>query len=113
MTAGRSVLACAALGLGFASGPANWSLINTFHIAGEGGWDYVTVAPKTHRLYVTRSTHTQVIDPASGTVVADIPGQRRSHGVALVPKAGRGFISDGGGSGAIVIFDLETNAATP
>lgn len=33
-----------------------------------------------------------------------------SHGVALVPNARRGFISDGGGNGAIVIFDLKTNA---
>ena len=27
----------------------------------------------------------------------------------LAPKVGRGFISDGGGDGAIVIFDLKTN----
>jgi DNA-binding beta-propeller fold protein YncE len=30
--------------------------------------------------------------------------------VAIVPSAGRGFITDGGGDGAIVIFDLKTNA---
>jgi DNA-binding beta-propeller fold protein YncE len=51
-----------------------------------------------------------VIDTDSGKTVADIPGQKRAHGVALVAKAGRGFISDGGGDGAIVIFDLKTNA---
>ena len=28
----------------------------------------------------------------------------------VVPEAGRGFITDGGGNGAIVIFDLKTNA---
>ena len=38
-----------------------------------------------------------------------IPGQKNAHGVALAPKVGRGFISDGGGNGAIVIFDLKTN----
>lgn len=88
----------------------DWAVTKTFHIGGEGGWDYLTVAPETHQLYVTRSTHTQVIDGESGKVVADIPGQKRSHGVAIVPKAGRGFISDGGGDGAIVIFDLKSNA---
>jgi DNA-binding beta-propeller fold protein YncE len=72
--------------------------------------DYVTVAPDTHMLYVTRSTHTMVIDTASGKPIADIPGQKRSHGVALVPRVGRGFISDGGGDGAIEVFDLRTNA---
>ena len=51
-----------------------------------------------------------VIDSESGKVIADIPGQKIAHGVAIVPEAGRGFISDGGGSGAVVIFDLKTNA---
>ena len=46
----------------------------------------------------------------TGKTIADIPGQKRSHGVALVPAAGRGFITDGGGDGAIVVFDLKTNA---
>ncbi len=42
--------------------------------------------------------------------VADLPGQKIAHGVAIVPAVGRGFISDGGGEGAVVIFDLKTNA---
>jgi DNA-binding beta-propeller fold protein YncE len=88
---------------------ADWAVVNTFHIGGEGGWDYVTVDPQTHRLYVTRSTHTMVIDGTSGQIIADLPGQKRSHGVAIDPEAGRGFVSDGGGDGAIVIFDLKTN----
>src|ERR1700682_5143102 len=46
----------------------------------------------------------------TGKTIADIPGQKIAHGVAVVPAAGRGFISDGGGEGAIVIFDLKTNA---
>jgi hypothetical protein len=87
-----------------------WGVARTFHIGGEGGWDYLTVDPQAHRLYVPRSTHTMVIDATSGKTIADIPGQKRAHGVAIVPEAGRGFISDGGGDGAIVIFDLKTNA---
>jgi DNA-binding beta-propeller fold protein YncE len=51
-----------------------------------------------------------VIDSESGKTIADIPGQKIAHGVAVVPAAGRGFITDGGGNGAIVIFDLKTNA---
>ena len=49
-----------------------------------------------------------VIDAASGKVLGDIPGQKRSHGTAIVPALGRGFITDGGGDGAILIFDLKT-----
>ena len=85
-----------------------WAVEKTFHIGGEGGWDYVTVDAQNHRLYVPRSTHTMVIDADSGKVLGDIPGQKHNHGVALVPAAGRGFITDG--SGSIVIFDLKTNA---
>lgn len=89
-----------------AIGQSNWSVVKTLHIGGDGGWDYVTVDPQSHRLFVTRTTHTQVIDADSGKVLGDIPGQTRSHGVAIVPKLNRGFITDGGGSGAIIVFDL-------
>jgi len=91
---------------GFAQG--TWAVENTFHVGGEGGMDYITVDAQNHRLYVPRSTHTMVIDADSGKTIADIPGQKHNHGVAVVPEAGRGFISDG--AGAVVIFDLKTNA---
>jgi DNA-binding beta-propeller fold protein YncE len=87
---------------------SKWDVTRTLHIGGEGGWDYVTV--DAHQLFITRSTHTQVIDAESGKVLGDIPGQTRSHGVAVVRSLNRGFITDGGGSGAIVIFDLKTYA---
>ena len=101
-----------ALLTGTLSGAAqtSWDVTKTIPIGGEGGWDYATVDPATHQLFVTRSTHTMVIDAASGKVVGDVPGQKRSHGTAIVPSLGRGFITDGGGDGAIVVFDLKTYA---
>jgi DNA-binding beta-propeller fold protein YncE len=89
---------------------AQWDVLKTTHIGGEGGWDYVTVDAATHRLFVTRSTHTQIIDADSGKVLGDVPGQKRSHGTAIVSDLNRGFITDGGGSGAIIVFDLKTYA---
>lgn len=93
-----------------AAGQAHWTVTKTLPIGGEGAWDYVTVDSPGHRLFVTRTTHTMVIDSQTGKVLGDIPGQKGSHGVAIVPKAGRGFITDGGGTGAIVVFDLKTYA---
>jgi len=93
-----------------ASAQADWKVANTLHVGGEGGWDYLTVDSQTHRLFVPRSTHTLVVDADSGKVLGDIPGQKNAHGVAVVSSAGRGFISDGGGDGAIVVFDLKTYA---
>src|SRR5579863_2415011 len=94
------------------SSPAQttWDVSRTMHIGGEGGWDYLTVDSQTHRLFVPRSTHTLVLDADCGKVLGDIPGQRTAHGVAIVPSLGRGFITDGGGDGAILIFDLKTYA---
>ena len=91
------------------SAQSDWKVTKTFQVGGDGGWDYITVDSAGSRLYVTRSTHTMVIDAKSGKTIGDIPGQKRSHGVALVPAVGRGFISDGGGDGALEIFDLKTN----
>ena len=93
-----------------ASAQSEWKVARTIHVGGDGGWDYLTVDSASHRLFVPRSTHTMVLDANTGKVLGDIPGQKIAHGVAIVPSVGRGFITDGGGSGAIVIFDLKTYA---
>ena len=93
-----------------ASAQTGWKVVNTFHVGGDGGWDYVTMDAPRHRLFVTRSTHTIAVDEQTGALLGDIPGQIRSHGVALVPELGRGFITDGGGTGAIIVFDLSSYA---
>jgi DNA-binding beta-propeller fold protein YncE len=87
---------------------AQWTVEQTFHIGGEGGWDYVTMDAQNSRLFVTRKTHTLVLDADSGKTLADIPGQKSAHGVAIVPALDRGFITDGEGTGAIIVFDLKT-----
>jgi DNA-binding beta-propeller fold protein YncE len=81
----------------------------TFHVGGQGAWDYLTVDPEHKLLYVPRLTHTMVLDAQTGKTVADIPGQKRNHGVAIVPSAGRGFITDGTDA-SVTVFDLKTYA---
>lgn len=90
------------------TGPYHVSQI--FHVGGDGGWDYLTVDAERKLLYVPRSTHTMVLDATTGKTVADIPGQKRNHGVALVPSAGRGFITDGADA-SVTVFDLKTHKA--
>jgi DNA-binding beta-propeller fold protein YncE len=108
--AGITIGALLMLGANAAPAQSQWSVTKTLHVGGEGGFDYLTVDAQSHRLFVPRTTHTQVIDADTGKVLGDIPGQKKSHGVALVPKLGRGFITDGGGTGAIVVFDLKSYA---
>ena len=38
-----------------ALGQTAWKVV-TFPIGGQGGWDYLTVDSRTHRLYVPRTT---------------------------------------------------------
>lgn len=87
---------------------AKWAVTKTVQIGGAGGWDYVLVDARNNRFFVTRQTHTQVFSTETGKVIADIPGQNHSHGTAIVPAANRGFITDGGGEGSIVVFDLSS-----
>lgn len=88
-----------------AAGP--YQIAEIFKVGGPGGWDYVTVDPEHKHIYLPRTTHTMVLDAATGKSVADIPGQKGNHGVALVPSAGRGFITDGK-DGSVMVFDLKT-----
>ncbi|MDT7815960.1 MAG: hypothetical protein QOJ51_4364 [Acidobacteriaceae bacterium] len=105
-----AILFCSLVALAPARAQSTWHVEKTMPIGGAGGMDYITVDSATGRLYVPRSTHTMVIDAISGKTLGDIPGQKIAHGVALVPKLNRGFITDGGGGGSVTIFDLKTNA---
>jgi hypothetical protein len=87
--------------------PAPYAVAEVLPVGGEGGWDYLTVDPEHNLLFVPRVTHTLVLDGTTGKTVADIPGQTHNHGVAIVPRAGRGFITDGD-DGSVWIFDLKT-----
>jgi hypothetical protein len=89
------------------TGATQYKLDKTLQVGGDGRWDYATFDPSSHRLYVTRSTHTQAIDVSDGKVVTDIAPQKHSHGTAIVPSVGRGFITDGGDA-SIVVFDLKS-----
>jgi YVTN family beta-propeller protein len=84
-----------------------------FHLArevvlgGDGSWDYLAFEPASGRLYVSRSSHVDAVDPDSGKVigtVADTPGV---HGIALAPELGKGFTSNGR-DGTVTIFDLKS-----
>jgi len=73
--------------------PAGYHVIKQTLLGGEGGWDYVTLDASAHRIYVPRGTHVMVLDERTHKAVADIPGMRGIHGVAVVPKANRGFVT--------------------
>ena len=85
----------------------NFTVVNRYDVGGEGGWDLLTFDAKRHRLFVSRSTHVQVIDADSGKVIGDIPGTEGVHGIALADDLNVGFTSNGK-SNSVTAFDLTT-----
>src|ERR1044071_7168271 len=89
--------------------PASYHVIRRISLAGEGGWDYLTVDTVAHRLYVSRSSHVAVIDLDHDAVIGDIPNTNGVHGIAFVRELNRGFTSNGRDT-TVTIFDLKTLA---
>ncbi|HEX3100645.1 MAG TPA: YncE family protein [Pyrinomonadaceae bacterium] len=100
------ILILFAASIGFAQG-SGYHLLKKFEVGGEGGWDYLLADSASHRLYISRSTHTIVVDSETGALVGDIPNTNGVHGIAIVEDLGRGFISDGRDNN-VTIFDLKT-----
>lgn len=84
-----------------------FAVADHYIVGGEGGWDLLAFDAKRNRLFVSRSTHVQVIDAGSGKVIGDIPGTEGVHGIALADDLNIGFTSNGK-SNSVTIFDLTT-----
>lgn len=103
-------LACFAFAAGRAAG--GYHLLKKVSLGAAPGageyFDYITVDPAARRLYLSHGTEVQVLDADRFTVLGTITGGlKRDHGIALVPAAGRGFITDGE-AGQVTMFDLKT-----
>ena len=85
----------------------SYKLLKEIPVGGEGGWDYLAVDQFARRLYVSHATRVVVIDMDKETVVGEIPDTPGVHGIAIAPKLGLGFTSNGRENKAS-IFDLKT-----
>jgi len=70
-------------------------------------FDYITLDSESRRVYLSHGTEVFVVNADTGKEEGEIPGLKRSHGVASVPDLGRGFIGNGE-QGKAIIFDLRT-----
>ena len=89
----------------------NYHLGPSYPVAGDGGWDYLSLDTVAHRLFIVRSDRVQVVDAMSGKLLGEIPGLQRGHGVAFAQDLGKGFATSGADS-SVMIFDLRTLTAT-
>lgn len=84
-----------------------FTITNRYNIGGKGGWDLITFDTKHHHLFISRSSHVQVMDADTGKVVDDIPNTDGVHGIALADDLNLGFTSNGK-SNSVTVFDLTT-----
>jgi DNA-binding beta-propeller fold protein YncE len=80
-----------------------------YDIGGQGFFDYLSVDTATGRVFVSRGTHIQVVDAATGKVVGDIADLPRTHGALIVNSTSRGFTTNAGDSTS-TMFDLKSLA---
>ena len=109
MNVGR-LLAAAVLVSGYAYAAEKapeYRFIGEIPVAGDTGWDYLSIDAAARRLYVTRGTHIAVIDLDAQKVVGDIGDTPGVHGFAVAQELGRGFSSNGGES-KVSIVDLKS-----
>ncbi len=104
-----ALMLCLSGVLAQAQKPSGYSVSRRITLGGEGGWDYLTFDGEARRLYIARATRVMVIDVDSGRPVGEIQSTNGVHGVALMPKLGRGVTSNGKDDTA-TLFDLKTLA---
>ena len=100
---------------------SGYHLIKTVSLpAAPGGgeyYDYITVDADARRVYVSHGTEVVVLNADDYSVVGNIGGLSRCHGIAVAKDLGKGFITDGDSrEGAtvqeVVVFDLKTLKVT-
>jgi DNA-binding beta-propeller fold protein YncE len=86
---------------------AQYAVVSTFPVGGDGSWDYVVPDAPSHRVFIGRQTRVMVVDETSGKLLGEVPDIHGAHGTAIAEKSGHGFATSGNDS-SIVMFDLKT-----
>ncbi len=84
-----------------------YHFIKEIPVGGSAQWDYLTIDAEARRLYLSHANKVEVIDLASGSIVGVIENTPGIHGIALAPKLGRAFTSNGQENKASIV-DLKT-----
>lgn len=101
------IVASAAFNGVFGQNKDLYTLDKTIALKGDAGYDYSFVDEKDHRLYVSHGNSVHVIDLNTEGLIGTIDSMKGVHGIAIVHKVGKGFISDGVVNG-VHVFDLKT-----
>jgi DNA-binding beta-propeller fold protein YncE len=98
--------AAAALAIAMHGAPAAAApqVIATIALPGPVRWDYVTVDPATHRLYVAHRDRVDVFDTRDNKSLLQLAPTPGVHGAVAAPDLNRIFTSNGA-DGTVAVFD--------
>src|ERR1039457_5218776 len=95
----------------FAATTISYHLVNTYKFEAAPGdreyFDYIFGVSDSRLRYLSHGSEVLGVNVDTGKEEGKVSGLKVSHGVAVVPEVGRGFISDGA-QGKAIIFDLKT-----
>lgn len=92
----------------YAQSKAGLHVINTFHIASAGGWDYLEIGPVNDWLYVSHGTQVNILNKKTGDSVGIIENTIGIHGIAFDVANGKGYTSNGRLNN-VYVFDMHNN----
>jgi YVTN family beta-propeller protein len=76
-------------------GSTRYKVETRYPVAGDGGFDYVTIDSAARRLYLSHGTQVDVINPDNGSFIGTIPDTPGVHGIAIASEFKHGFTSNG------------------
>lgn len=83
-----------------------WQLLKTFSIKSNGGWDYLSVNGQ--ELYVSHGMQVNILNKTTGDSVDVLLNTPGVHGIAFIPKSGKGYTSNGRAN-TVTVFDLTSH----
>src|SRR6202022_3861300 len=107
-----AALLIASFAFAAANANADYHIVKTIQVGGEGGWDYLEPDPVAPRLYVSHEKHVVVIDMDTLKVVGDVPDSPGMGGVVFSRELNRGFTANGD-EDSIGVFELTTLKPIP
>lgn len=85
----------------------NLKLSKEIKVAGDLGWDYLSLDESTQRLFVSHGNVVNVIDLKNDKTIATIPDTKGVHGISIANDLNKAFITDGADN-AVTIVNLTT-----
>jgi YVTN family beta-propeller protein len=86
---------------------SQYKISKTIAVAGDGGWDYLSIDEVSQHLFVSHGTEVNVIDLNNNTVIATIPNTNGVHGIAINNDLNKAYISNGKDN-SVTVVDLKT-----